>query len=198
MATRNPPRHPRRPPRLQAARTHSRGCGGRPTRLGRTGAAGGAGSATHGAQPRVRRRTEIEQDSGRGGRGEEERRGAVKLGPSAPRARVFAHGRAALLPPPPPALRPSPPPAACRPARPALPGPPPTELCRYHFRREKRARRRTRALCAGERKCSEAEAADRNGRCAGMGRLCGRARGTRGSSGALGMVSARFLHTRRV
>lgn len=73
-------------------------------------------------------------------------------------------------------------PAACRPARPALPGPPPTELCRYHFRREKRARRRTLALCAGERKCSEAEAADRNGRCAGMGRLCRRARGTRGSS----------------
>lgn len=111
----------------------------------------------------------------RGGRGEEERRGAVKLCPSAPRARLRARPSSSA----PASASCAPPlPAACRPARPALPGPPPTELCRYHFRREKRARRRTRALYAGERKYSEAEPPGRNGRCAGMGRFCGRARRT--------------------
>lgn len=88
------------------------GLRGRPTRLGRTGAAGGT-VAPPGAQLRPEA---SEQDSGREGRAGAAR-GPVKLGPPAPR--VSAHGRAALLPPPPPALRPSPPPGARRTPRPA-------------------------------------------------------------------------------
>lgn len=151
-------------------------CGGRPTRLGRTGAAGGAGSATHGAQPHVRKRTEIEQDSGRGGKGEEERRGAVKLGPSAQRARLRARSSSSA----PASASCAPPlPAACRPTRPALPGPPPTELCRYHFRREKRARAGALGLSArvsGSAVRLRLRAVMDVVR--GTGRFCVRARGT--------------------
>lgn len=143
------------------------GLRGRPTRLGRTGAAGGT-MVPHGAQPR---REENEQDGGREGRGSGE--GARQARPAgsarlraSPRTAEQLCSRLRLLRSAPP----SPPPAARRPALPALPGPPPTELCRYHFRRERRARRRTPALCAGERKCSAAEPAGLNGRCPGVPR----------------------------
>lgn len=137
----------------------------------------------------------MEQDSGGEGRG-----GAARGPPSSSARRLGASPRTAeqlcsrlrLLRSAPPRRPPA------RPARPALPGPPPTELCRYHFRRERRARRRTPALCAGERKCSEPEPAGRNGRCPAMERLCRTALRARGPSRALGMVSARFLHSRRV
>lgn len=187
---RNPPRHPRRPPPTPRPGYEDSlaGLRGRPTRLGRTGAAGGAHSATR--SPAARPRENGDRAGPRRGGETRSGEGPVKLGPSAPR--VSAHGRAALLPPPPPALRPSPPPAARRALH--YPARRPTELCRYHFRRERRARRRTPARCSGERKCGEAEPAGRRGRCPRMERLCGRGRGARGSSRALGIRCARLLN----
>lgn len=156
------------------------GLRGRPTRLGRTGAAGGA---THGTQPCPEENRQDGGGEGRGGAAE----GSARRLPVSPRTAEQLCSRLRLLRSAPPR----------RPARPALPGPPPTELCRYHFRRERRARRRTPTLCAGERKCSEAEPAGRNGRRPWMQGFGGESRRIRDSSRAPGMASARFLHIRR-
>lgn len=157
------PRHPRRPPPSKL-RGLTRGAAGAPHAPRANGRCWRHDGAT---------RSPAASGGERAGRrqgGERKRRG----GPSSSARRLRASPRTAeqlcsrlrLLRSAPP----SPPPAARRPALPALPGPPPTELCRYHFRRERRARRRTPALCAGERKCSAAEPAGLNGRCPGMPR----------------------------
>lgn len=127
------------------------------------------------------------------GRGEEERRGARQARPAGSarlRARPSSSAPASTSCAPPL-------PAARRPALPALHRPPPTDLCRYHFRRERRARRRTPALCEGERKCSEASLRALMDVVWGCRGFVGERAGPKANPWAVRIAPAHFPHTRR-
>lgn len=137
-----------RPPSSGQRDTHPRGSPGRRRAAGRKERLPDRRRQAGASSRREERATggrEAGRQAGRAGRGREEEVRDPSLS-----ARPAQRYGAGLHPPPPPALRPSPPPAA--PASPALSGQPRTELCRYHFRCERRARTRTRPRRRGRRK----------------------------------------------